>query len=162
MDAMNWKKESDRKEFPLFEDGTYLVSIDSWVKGESKKSKSPQIEWTMTMCEDGNPLGGQEFKDFMSLSSAALWRVAGLIKAAGVDMENLPEMVVGSEEFNRVLDLVKGRKVYVELVTEVYDSKPRNKVKAYIEYSEQEPAPAYGDNKVPDFIKNKVKKAGLV
>lgn len=163
-DTMNWGKEAEKNDYPLMDEGVHLMQADAWVRGESSKSKSPQIEWDYSVHELDNPLGGKPFKDFFSLSAAALWRLAAFVKAVGIDMAKLPEMVVGAEEFNRVLEMCKGRKFYVHIVHEVYDGKTRHKVKEYLPYDEQGPAPEWGEQAVPSFIKAKTlaKKAGLV
>ena len=159
METMNWAKQAQGKSNPVFDDGWYTIAVQGWKTGESKSKKSPQVEIEYLIEE----LGNESYVDYFSLAPSALWRLATFVSACGIDMESLPEMVVGTEDFNRVINLTKGRLVHVRFEKEQFEGTTRSKTREFKIYDKQPPAPKYGDYAVPDFVKRKaLKDAGLV
>jgi len=156
METVDWQGMNVGQSYSLIEPGMYLVEINDWKKKEASTG-TPQIEWLAKICE--GDLDGTPVHDFTALSSAALWRLGSLVQSCGIDLKTLPKMIIGSEEFNRVCNALKGRKVYWDITQDSYKGKPNNKVAGYMPYEDQEAAPDLTADTLPSFIKNKNAKA---
>lgn len=148
---MDWKKEAS-SQGELYPDNTYRVNLDRWEK-VTAGTGTLQIRWYAKIV--GGPYDGKSVIEHIPLSEAALWKLASFVKAVGVPIEQLPKMTVGSEVFNRILDVCKGRHMYWQVYVAVYNGKKNNRVSDYLLAEEQDPVEIAEIDDVPDFVKNK-------
>ena len=164
MNTVNWGDMNVSESAPVIAPGFYLSEVVDYEKTVAKTG-TQQIKVKHRILEPGEAEGAPLF-DFLALSEAAMWRVGAFVQACGLDLKSLPNMELGSEQFWRVVQLTKGRRVYLDVAQETNpkSGKPVNKVKGFTLVEDQEPL-EYVDN-VPSFIKNKheadAKKAGLI
>lgn len=132
---MNWNKETSG-DYPIYPAGTYQLRCTDWERCESAKKKTPQIRWKFEILSPEN-FKGQPFTDHTVLTEAALWRIANLIKALGVDTSEAPNMDTGSSVFEEILTACKERTVYVTITETTYEGNPKNEVGQYAEDTNQ-------------------------
>jgi hypothetical protein len=168
MGKVSWGEMNVNESAPLIEAGFYQTEVIDYEKTVAKTG-TEQIKVKHRIVE-GESEGATIF-DWLALSDAAMWRVGSFMLACGLDLKTLPDMDTNSEAFWRVINLSKGRRLYIEVAQETNPKSGNivNKVKAYNSVEGQEPI-EYTDN-VPSFIKNKqpdtatqakLKKAGLI
>lgn len=114
---MDWKREGGRMVFPT---NTYLVIINKWERTESFKKKTPQIKWTAEIIEP-EAHKGREITEYTVLTQAALWKIAKLVAACGVDTSKLSTMDTSSPSFDSVLNACLNRKVGFYVVEKTGD-----------------------------------------
>jgi len=128
MSSIDWKKESSGGDRTIYPTGTYKVMITGWQDCESKKG-TPQIRWFADVVEP-DQYKGKTIVDHTALSSSALWRIANMVQACGVDLSNAPTTELLSDAFKRILDLCVNRTTYWRLkLDEEYNN---NKIEEYI------------------------------
>ena len=121
---MSWKEEyakSGSTERTVFPTGTYRVECSGWQECTSTKG-TPQIRWFTTVKEP-EEWAGKTLVEHTALTSGALFRLAGLVGAFGIDCTKVPDMVLGSEVFKAVLDACVGRTAYWQVR---YDEEYKN------------------------------------
>lgn len=163
METIKWSELNVGSGVPLIDEGIYLVQIDGFDKTTATTGTEHLLAKGHTLPSDSDESGtSRSVQEYLALTTPAQWRLGQFIDAAGYDHKKLPDMIVGSEEFNRIIFSCKGRKMYWEIIQEANPKtgNMKNKVQRFIPYEDQEPI-EYESN-VPAFIKNKVKKAGLV
>lgn len=171
METVNWKDMNVGQGAPLIDPGFYLVEIKDFEK-KTASTGTEQVLIKGTIAE--GELQGTPVQDYLALTAGALWRVGAFVQASGHDLKGLPNMILGSEEFFRVLMSCKGRTMFWDIGQDTTpQGKIRNKVNAFTIHEEGQEPLIYEDN-VPSFIKNKgmsqppasvkaaVKKAGLI
>jgi len=129
---MDWKKEGkgSREVVP---EGTYRVNITDWEECNAKTG-TPQIRWYAEIFEPKTSKG-VTLVDHTALTAQALWRLATLVSACGIDLSKLPKMEVGTPAFKQVLDACKGRVTYWRVIKD--EQYKNNKVEEYIRDAEQ-------------------------
>ena len=146
---MNW----NTGEQELIPAGTYKVEIQKWEDCPASTG-TPQIRWYATIID--GPYVGVTLLEHTATSEKALWRVAKFVSSCGVKVNALPEMQVGSELFNRVLDTCRGRQVNWLIEVSTYNGKKKNKPLDYIREAEQPDIDVeVGLEEEPDFLKEK-------
>lgn len=92
-------------------------------------------------------LKGSKLCDHTALTPNALWRLAKLVGACGVDISNAPTTELMSDAFKNVLDKCVNRKVWWKVS---YNSQYKNnKIDDYVAVDESEqPVIAVGDTPV--------------
>lgn len=143
MARCNWKTNN-----VVVEAGNYHVTFDSWKDHTAKDSGNPCVIVTY-LTEAGEPIA-----DFLTLTDAAMWKVATVVEACSIDIGKLAEMDTASEEFRRVLNQCKGKRLYITVTKEKREGKDRNSVVGYCPDGAENLEVLEDD--VPDFIKNKV------
>ena len=143
---IDWKKEGRGDSAEPLEAGVYEVNVVNLAFGTSL-TKNPKIR-VMYKTKDGKILN-----DDLSLSAKAQWRLAWFVGACGIDLTKLPAMEVGSEEFTRVLERCRGRRMIVTVTIDMWNGKPRNKIMDYAKVDDQKVIEDIEE--VPDFIKRR-------
>ena len=160
-ETLDMGKYADRdfssKTFEVLPAGTYKVSIDKYEKCVAKTGME-QMRVYATVCNDVNDCNGKPLCDHIAMSDAAEWRVVWFLKEAlnwhKEDLKAVGKIARGSERFNRMFDLAKGRTMF--WTVEVDSAYGNNKVKEYIADEEQDPVSVDElDGDMPDFLKNK-------
>jgi len=129
MAVIDWEKEGKSK-YDTYPTGTYKVEITGWEKTVAQnEKKTPQVRWFGEIKEPAQ-YKGKSIVDHTALTEKALWRIATLVKAAGIDLSVLPKMDTESPMFKNLLDKVVHRRMYW-----------------LVQYDEQ-----YKNNKVEDYI----------
>ena len=136
--------------------GTYKVSIDKYEKCVAKTGME-QMRVYATVCDESEQTG-KSLCDHLALSSKAEWRVVWFLKEAlnwhKDDLKAVGKIAFGSERFNRMFDLAKGRTMFWTI--EVDANYGNNKVKEYIADDTQDAVSVDElDGDIPDFLKNK-------
>jgi len=160
MTTIRWSDMDPSGSYHVYEPGTYLVEMQSFEK-KTASTGTPQLKWLGHICDFEH--AGQEITTFTALTEKSIptsFGLAGLLAGCGINLKGLPDMVIGSEQFYKVCRMVVGRKVYWQVGVKVYDGKKSNTVEAFTPYEEQAPPPGWDDD-VPDFLKTKLKNAGL-
>lgn len=161
--SIDWGKEGE-KGFKIYDDNTYLVEIKK-IERKTASTGTPQAFITAVIV-DGDCQGGT-ISNFMALSDNALFRPAGFLNAAGINLLTLPQMIVGSETFWKAIDMALDRQMYWEVVKgkNPKNGKDKNDVQNFIHaQGVNDPEIVEWDeySDVPDFVKGKAKKAGLI
>lgn len=163
METVKWGEMNVGQGVPLVEAGFYLVKVGEIEKTVAKTGTEQML--VHGVVAEGE-LEGSPVQTFLALTTAALWRVGAFVQAAGHDLKSLPNMVLCSEEFFRVLNSCKGRLMTWDITQEVNpkSGKIQNKVNSFIQYDSDDQEPLIYSDNVPSFIKNKTaaKKAGLL
>ena len=139
--------------------GTYKVSIDKYEKCVAKTGmEQMRVFATVVQGGSGDEQVDKQLCDHIALSKAAEWRVVWFLKEAlnwhKEDLKAVGKIAIGSERFNRMFDLAKGRTMFWTI--EVDPAYGNNKVKEYIADPEQTPVVVDElDGELPDFLKNK-------
>jgi hypothetical protein len=129
--------------------GTYKVRIK---KAEFKTSTTgnPMIQWHAVVIE--GVLIGSTVSDFTSLTDAAVWKAANLIKAAGVEVSG--KLDTNSKKFERLVQACVGQGMYWKVQEDVNaKGNPTNKVEAYARDTEQASVSCVEDIDAPDFAR---------
>jgi len=122
---MNWKdSKSDARE--VYPTGTYGVKCTKWEHCVAKKG-TPQIR-VFTKITEGE-YEGKTLVDHVPVIEKTLWKVANLVDAFGISFEGLPEMEVGGEAWNKVVDAIVGKKAYWRIIED--EQYGNNKVEEY-------------------------------
>ena len=159
-ETLDMGKYADRdfsnKTFEMLPAGTYRVTIDKYEKCVAKTGME-QMRVYATVQGEGEE-SGKPLADHIALSSKAEWRVVWFLKEVlnwhKEDLKAVGKIAIGSERFNRMFDLAKGRTMY--WVVEVDPAYGNNKVKEYLPDAEQEPVLVDElDGDIPDFLKSK-------
>ena len=139
---MSWKNEqSNTGERVIVPSGTYRVRIAGWQECQSSKG-NPQIRWFADIIEpetaeivlpDGTKeeqsIVGKSLCEHTMLLSNCLFRVANLVGACGVELDNAPDMEVGTEAFKKMLDACLRKTTYWQVkMDEQYGN---NKIEGY-------------------------------
>jgi hypothetical protein len=159
---MNWKDMGDGS-FPLVESNLYTVRIVEVKRGLSAKKQSPQLEVKATIIE--GPLEGMSLMDRLSLVEAAAWRIGQALLACGMSTENIKALPVcddNSEEFTRITNMLKGRVCVWDVTQDTYQGTTRNKVSSWAAVLDADQGELTYEDNVPDWVKSKTKKAGLI
>jgi hypothetical protein len=156
MGAIDMAKYADRGNIEVLPAGTYKVALNKYEKCVARTGME-QIRYYATVAE-GDHMDAPLI-DHIALSDAAHWRIAWFIKEAlgweKEDMQNAGKMEIGSERFNRCLDLAKGRTMFwVVSVDPTYNN---NKVMEYINDPDAGKVEVDQLEDVPDWVKNKQK-----
>jgi hypothetical protein len=98
---MNWKDAIEGVNV-VYPEGTYRVLVKSWKPTTSKNKGTAGIVWSVGIMEP------ETFKNktiFCTtwLVEAALWKLARLVNACGIDVSKMGSMDVGSKEMGAVL-----------------------------------------------------------
>jgi hypothetical protein len=152
MAKMNWNQG---KGMDPVDEGSYEVKILDYKWGESLKG-NPKIDWeSVIVGPDGSPFIGRHLWEVTTITDKALWRLAWFVAEAGIDTAELKEMDTKSEEFKRVLQACKGRRMWWTVTIDAYEGKTRNKVSEYAQVADQAPITAKDLDDVPEFLKHK-------
>lgn len=164
-DVIDMAKYADRdfssKTFEVLPAGVYKVQIEKYEKCVAKTGMEQMRVYATVLPGTGssaNEHEGKPLADHIALSNAAEWRVVWFLKEAlGWHKEDLKEagkIAMGSERFNRMFDLTKGRTMY--WVVEIDPKYNNNKVKEYVMDEELEPVSIDElDGELPDFLTKK-------
>ncbi len=152
--TMDWKNEQNG-EYQLYPDGTYKVRIKDW-ENTNAKTGTPQIRWHAEIVEPME-FGGKSIIEHTALSERSLWRLAKFVASAGIDINRLPKMEVGSASFNRTLDACKGRYMYWSIYKDNYQGRESNKVEDYLVDKDQGLIMPEIEEELPDFLKGELK-----
>jgi hypothetical protein len=154
MGAIDMAKYADRSNIEVLPAGSYKVRLDKWEKCVARTGME-QIRYYATVVD-----GEHEDKpliDHLALSDAAHWRVAWFIKESlgwtKEDMQAIGKMEIGSERFNRCLDMAKGRTMF--WVIQIDPTYNNNKVTEYIDDPDAGRFDVEELEDVPDWVKNK-------
>ena len=146
---MSWKNEaSNNGERVVVPTGTYKVQISGWQECHSSKG-NPQIRWfadildpeTVTKTnEDGVEeqldLKGKSLCEHTVLVEKALFRTANLVMACGIDLDETPDMEIGSEPFKKMLDACLRRTTFWHVIEDTQYM--NNKIESYTADPDQE------------------------
>ena len=97
-------------EYEVFPEGTYKIRIKDWKDVISSKG-TQQIRW-WGIIEGPEEYNGKSLTQHTPLSEAALFRVANLVKGCGINVADLPTMIVMGDAFRALLNQCKGRTTY--------------------------------------------------
>jgi hypothetical protein len=132
MTIMDWKKNTSQS--PLYPAGTYKVKIESF-EHVVARTKTRQIRWKAKIVEPVEH-AGRILVDHTALTDAALWKVANLIYACGIDTLKLSNMDINSKAFSDVCNGCVGRTTYWRN-EQVLDNKGNQK-NSIVEYRRDE------------------------
>ena len=154
MSNIDWDKEGGT-DFQVYLEGTYKVSIkDTEIVKAS--TGTLQVRWKATILEPAE-LNGKVITTHTPLTEKALWKIARLVKACGVDLKSLGKMEIGSAAFLKVLGTCEGRTTYWHLEIELDNKgRDRNNVDDFrndIDQANDDPAMGDVDEDVPEFLK---------
>ena len=160
-ETLDMGKYADRdfsnKTIEVLPAGTYKVSIDKYEKCVAKTGMEQMRVYATVI--DGEQ-DGKNLCDHIALSDAAEWRVVWFLKEIlnwhKEDLKAVGKIARGSERFNRMFDLAKGRTMFWTIeVDPVYKN---NKVNEYIADEEQDKVEVDElDGEIPDFLRGKEK-----
>jgi hypothetical protein len=144
---VDWEAENERFVFP---GGTYKIVVDTWERGESGVKKTPYIMYKAKVM-DPEEHAGKTIVVFLYLTEASIWRLQKFVSAAGVDAKPLGKTDDTSPQFEQVLNLCIGRKMFW-LVNETNDDKglPKNDIADFVNDLDQEPVQIQGADGPPD------------
>lgn len=149
---INFNKDGNAP-MELVPDSTYKVEIDRWEKTQATTGND-QIRFYAIITE--GPHKGTSLLEHCVLLEQSKWRLANMIRCAGIDVTQLDtDLNVGSEDFNKVLNLTKGRTMYWEVFQDAYQGNRRMKVKNYLSDEKQEPVDMGIMDDTPEFLKDK-------
>lgn len=150
MSLMNFQKEV--RENPVFPEGTYKVSITSYERCVAK-SGTKQIRFKAAITEPKEHVG-RSIIEHCALTDKALWKIANLINACGINTSKIPNLDTESGTFDKVLKSCVGRLSYWRLERGT-DNKgnPRNDVVQYRADPDQQVIDANLDDDAPEFAK---------
>jgi len=135
-DTINWG-EAASGNFPVYPENTYRVRIVDW-KQEQNKKGNQQIVWTAEILE--GPHAGGELRDYNVLVPQSMFRLAQVVQACKVSLDDLGEMVIGSKAFNKVLNACRNATCFWKIVVdEEYGNNKIAKKNGYIQDETQEP-----------------------
>jgi hypothetical protein len=144
---MDWKKQAGASLKP---EGTYRVRITDWEETRASTG-TPQVKWTAEIV-DGH-LAGQSIIDHTAVTEKALWRLARLVSACNVNVDELPIMETGSLLFKKTLDACIGKTVNWSVEVSTFEGKTNNKIVGYVKDKEQkETIVAIEEDEVPAFL----------
>jgi len=149
---MNWKEavEGVKVVYPA---GTYRVLIKSWKPTTSKKKGTAGIVWSAGIVEP------ETFKNktvFCTtwLVETALWKVARLVNACGIDVSKMGNMEVGGREMGAVLNMCIGKKTYWRLGIATLDNgSENNEVLDFQPDAEEVQTEMASEENIPEFLK---------
>ncbi len=149
---MSWKNAQRNR---VVEAGQYHFQVKDWKEYKAKSGNDCIIvESTIIGPVDCVDVG-QTVSDFLTLTEAAAWKVGWFVNTCGIAIADLPDMDTGSEDFQRILNLCRGRRFYAEVTKGVNkEGKDVNSVVGYSPDEEQEEIEVVDE--VPDFIKSKM------
>ncbi len=128
---MDWGKEAQGGGGGVYPEGSYRVRIDAW-EYTTAKTGTKQVKWTTKILEPDTHKN-MTITTFTALTDKSLWKIARLVKGAGIDVSRLPKMDVNSNAFSKVLDMCKGRTSYWHLTqTPGQNGAPRNEVDDFV------------------------------
>ena len=150
MGTMDWKKETPSRIYP---EGTYKVRIEDWER-VTASTGTPQILWRTRILEPAK-FEGKSIISYTALTDKALWKVAWLVSACGVNVDKLGKMSTESALFNRVLNACKERTTYWHLALDLdLKGKEKNQVDDYKRDGEQPEIEVRLEGDEPDFLKD--------
>lgn len=114
----DWDKVAEGAVVP---DGRYVARVSDVQEREGKESGNPYLNIELTIQEPEEFLGRKLWDVFM-LSANALWKLRNFCKTIGFDLTGAAEL-----DTDDLQDLVVG----VQVTTEVYQERERNRVKGY-------------------------------
>jgi len=140
---VDWEAEQERIVYPK---GTYKVVVDTWERGESGVKKTPYIMFK-TKIMDPEEHAGKTIVTFLYLTEASIWRLQKFVSAAGVDAKPLGKTDDTSPQFESVLNLCIGRKMFWA-VTETTDPNgaPKNDIADFVNDLDQEAVQITGNS----------------
>jgi hypothetical protein len=149
---MDWEKESAGGELNVYPEGTYKICITGFEK-VTASTGTPQIRWRASILSPVEFLN-KPITIHTPLTEKSLWKLARLVKAAGLDAKALGKMEVNSPAFERVLERCKRRTSYWHLaVTPNNKGQERNEVDDFKVDNEQEQDQEIALEDVPEFLK---------
>lgn len=151
--SMDWGKESDRGGSTLYPEGTYKVVIDTYERTTAKTGTN-QIRWKARIIQPVEH-EGKKITEHTALSEKALWKLAWLVSACGIEVSKLGKMDVNSSAFNRILKACEGRTAYWHLKVGLdLKGNERNEVDDYKRDEDQEVVDiAVNLEDIPSFLK---------
>ena len=151
---MSWKNAQRNR---VVEAGQYHVQVKGWKPHEAVDSGNDCVIFEHTIIGPvDSPEIGQTVSDFITLTEAAAWKLGWFVGACGIIIADLPDMDTGSEEFQRILNTCKDRRLWVQVTKGVHKNKDVNKITDYTPDDDQEEVEVVEE--VPDFIANKMKR----
>lgn len=147
-----WKKLNN---YEPVEAGVYEVLVVKHEHGTSHNN-NPKIVWTYEIVGPEGENVGRKIIDSHTLTDKAVWRLGWFVSSLNVDIDKLPDMSSGTEEFNKVLNACHGRKCWITVIVDTYDGKPNNKVTDYAKSEDQSELAEIDIDDIPAFVKNKV------
>jgi hypothetical protein len=152
---MSWKNANKNR---VVEAGTYLVEVTNWKDHKSAAGNPCIILETVVVgsgSEEASPDNeiGAKIADFLTLTESAAWKLAWVVNTLGISIAELPDMDTGGEEFLRILNACKGRRMFVTCTKGVNNGKDVNNITNYMPDESQETVEV--KEEVPSFIKNR-------
>lgn len=147
---MNWKNAQRNR---VVEANTYHVQVAGFRTTKFTTGNDGAIFDYIIIGPEGNEEVGAKISDFFTFTKNAEWRIGWFVSTCGIMTTDLPDMEYGSEDFGRILNLCKGRKLFVTVIKEDYQGSMRNKVTDYQPDDSMEPIEEIQE--VPEFIKKK-------
>jgi hypothetical protein len=148
---VNWEKEASNN--PVYPTGTYKVRIKA-TEPVTASTGTQQIRWKAEIISPEEH-AGRSMVDHTALTEKALWRLANMVNAAGVDLKSAGVTDTNSPAFQNIVQSCVGRTMYWrnEQGTNPNTGAPKNNIVEYIQDSEQavlKPADLNAD--MPDSI----------
>lgn len=151
---MDWEKEANAEggTFTVYPEGTYKVCINSFEQ-VTASTGTKQIRWKTSIVLPTS-YAGKPFTIHTPLTEKALWKLAKLVKACGVDTKALGTTEVGSNAFLHALERCNRRTAYWHLAV-VSDNKgnPKNEVDDFKLDDEQQLQETVEIDDIPEFLK---------
>jgi hypothetical protein len=143
--------------FEVIPEGTYKVVINKYEKCVAKTGME-QMRIYATITQENSEHDGKPLADHIALSDAAEWRMVWFLKEAlgwhKEDLKAVGKIARGSERFNRMFDLAKGRTMFWTITVD--PAYGNNKVKEYIADEDNESIDVDElDGDIPDFLRKK-------
>jgi len=143
-------KAAGEGEHPLLPDGAYLVTINSWKKIASKGSSNEQVEWSTEVNAPAEHMGAS-LREYHTLTESALWRLSSFLgQVLQFDVSSLPPIDTDAQEFKNLLDACVGRKVYMNIFTDTYNGKTKNKTTTKDPYAPAQGNPGFDPASIED------------
>ena len=149
---MNWKDAIEGVNV-VYPEGTYRVLVKSWKPTTSKNKGTAGIVWSVGIMEP------ETFKNktiFCTtwLVEAALWKLARLVNACGIDVSKMGSMDVGSKEMGAVLNMCIQKTTYWRLGVRTLDNgSEQNEVLDFQPDAEQAITEEASEDNLPEFLK---------
>ncbi len=145
---IDWKKAaSGEKE--LYPAGAYNVEVVSWSHGGKSKAGNKMLKIVSQILK--GPHYGKTIDDWITLTEASMWRLASFLgNCLSYDVSQLPAMDTDSQEFTNIMDACKGRKFWINIIEDAFDSKVKNKTAQSEPYAPDKTNPEFDPSIVED------------
>jgi hypothetical protein len=149
MAQINWAEQDENTGITIYPAAMYEVKIKAVDMGVASTG-NPQAKFSAEIA--AGRYTGKRITEFCVLTEKALWRVAKLVKACGIDIKKLGIMDLGSQAFKNVLNMCVGKHVNWLVEEKSYNGRPQNEILDYLPVATVDDDPTVLLNDLPAFL----------